>query len=151
MTAVSGDRLIVSMMTHPQITLSTATIHNPDEPRHFMRIKPVRSRVRIRLGDTVLADSRDAVRLLEVGRDFYDPVIYLPPQDVMVTLEPVTGRTSHCPLKGEASYWSFASWTAQNAKDYLAWSYAEPFGFARDLSGLIAFSSAHVTIEEMPG
>ncbi|WP_108881271.1 DUF427 domain-containing protein [Anderseniella sp. Alg231-50] len=138
-------------MAHPQITLATATIHNPDEPRHFMRIKPVHSRVHIRLGDTVLADSCNAIRLLEVGTDFYDPMIYLPPQDIAVTLAPVAGRTSRCPLKGEASYWSFAGWTPKDAKDYLAWSYAEPFGFARDLAGLIAFNPAHVAIEEMPG
>ena len=100
-------------MAHPQITLATATIHNPDEPRHFMRIKPVHSRVHIRLGDTVLADSCNAIRLLEVGRDFYDPMIYLPPQDIAVTLAPVAGRTSRCPLKGEASYWSFAGWDAE--------------------------------------
>jgi uncharacterized protein (DUF427 family) len=138
-------------MTHPQITLSTATIHNPDEPRHFMRIKPVHSRVRIRLGDTVLADSSSAVRLLEVGKDVYDPMIYVPPQNITVTLEPVAGRTSHCPLKGEASYLGFAGWTPQNSNDYLAWSYPDPFGFARDLAGLIAFNPAHVAIEEIPG
>lgn len=138
-------------MTHAQITLSTATIHNPDEPRHFMRIKPIKSRVRIRLGDTVLAESSAAVRLLEVGKDFYDPMIYVPPQDISVALDPVAGRSSHCPLKGGASYFSYAGWTPQQPKDYLAWSYAEPFGFARDLAGLIAFNPAHVSIEEFPG
>lgn len=151
MTALSLDRLIGNIMTHPQITLSTATIHNPDDPRHFMRIKPVNARVRIRLGDTVLADSSRAIRLLEVGKDFYDPMIYVPPQDVAVTLEPVANRTSHCPLKGDASYLGFAGWTPQHAKDYLAWSYADPIGFARELAGLIAFNPGHVAIEEIPG
>ncbi len=116
-----------------------------------MRIKPVHSRVRIRLGDTVLADSSRAVRLLEVGRDFYDPMIYVPLQDVAAALEPVANHTSHCPLKGEASYLSVAGWTPDHAKDYLAWSYAEPLGFARELAGLIAFNPAHVSIEEIPG
>jgi len=138
-------------MTHTQITLSTATIHNPDEPRHFMRIKPVKSRVCIRLGDTVLAQSSDAVRLLEIGKDFYDPVIYVPRQDVRVVLDPVADRTSHCPLKGDATYFDYSGWVPQQPIDYLAWSYAEPFGFARDLAGLIAFNPAHVSIEEFPG
>lgn len=138
-------------MPHPQITLSTATIHNPDEPRHFMRIKPVPSRIRVRLDDTLLADSTNAVRLLEVGRDFYDPMIYVPPRDVMVALDPVPERTSHCPLKGEAVYFSYAGWTPRNPEDYLAWAYPEPFGFAQDLAGLIAFDPAHVTVEEFPG
>lgn len=116
-----------------------------------MRIKPVHSRIRIRLGDTVIADSSGAIRLLEVGKDFYDPMIYVPSQDVAVALEQVANRTSHCPLKGEASYLGFAGWTPQHANDYLAWSYADPLGFARELAGLIAFNPAHVAIEEIPG
>lgn len=138
-------------MTNPQITLSAATIHNPDEPRHFMRIKPVNSHVGIRLGDTILADSSNAVRLLEVGRDFYDPMIYVPPQDIIVVLDPVAGRTTHCPLKGEAAYFSYAGWTPLTPDDYLAWSYPEPLEFARELAALVAFNPAHVTIEEVPG
>lgn len=138
-------------MPHHQITLSTATIHNPDEPRHFMRIKPVNALVRIRRGDTILAESPNAVRLLEIGRDFYDPVIYIPPQDILVTLDRVANRTSHCPLKGEALYLNYAGWTPVNSNDYLAWCYSEPFGFAGDLAGLIAFNPAHVSIEESPG
>jgi uncharacterized protein (DUF427 family) len=138
-------------MAHPQITLSTATIHNPDEPRHFMRIKPVKSHVCIRLGDTVLAESSNAVRLLEVGKDFYDPMIYIPRQDVRVALDLVSDHTSHCPLKGKASYFSYSGWVTQHPRDYLAWCYSEPFGFARDLAGLIAFNPAHVSIEEYPG
>lgn len=138
-------------MTNPQITLSTATIHNPDEPRHFMRIKPVNSRVSIRLGNTVLASSSNAVRLLEVGRDFYDPMIYVPPQDITVVLGQVADRASHCPLKGEAAYFRYAGWTPRTPDDYLAWSYPKPFGFAQELAGLVAFNPAHVTIEERPG
>lgn len=116
-----------------------------------MRIKPVHSRVRIRLGDTVLADSSTAIRLLEVGKDFYDPMIYVAPQDISVVLEPVADRSSHCPLKGDAAYFSYAGWTPRDQGDYLAWSYPEPLGFARDLKGLVAFNPGYVTIEEMPG
>ena len=61
-----------------KVTLSRHTIHNPGDPRHFMRIKPVKGRVRILLGETVLADSRNALRLLEAGHDVYDPVLYIP-------------------------------------------------------------------------
>ncbi len=137
-------------MTNQQITLSTATIHNPAEPRHFMRIKPVTSRVRIRLGDNLLAESSNSLRLLEVGRDFYDPVIYLPQQDVCVVLDSVANRTSHCPIKGEASYYSYSKWVARQPEDYLAWSYPAPFEFAAELAGLIAFNPAHVSVEETP-
>ena len=38
-----------------QVTLSQDTIHNSDDPRHFMRIKPVKGRVRIMFDGRVLA------------------------------------------------------------------------------------------------
>ncbi len=147
----SQEPSIHSIMTNPQITLPAATIHNPDEPRHFMRIKPVTSRIRVRLGDETLADSTAAIRLLEVGRDFYDPMIYLPPRDLTIDLDRVAGRSSHCPLKGEAAYFTCAGWTPGNRDDFLAWSYPEPIGLAHELAELIAFNPAHVAIEEMPG
>jgi uncharacterized protein (DUF427 family) len=68
-----------------QVTLSRDTIHNPDDPRHYMRIKPVKGRVRILLGGRVLADSTDALRLLEAGHDVYDPVL--------TSRSPTFGRT----------------------------------------------------------
>ena len=86
-----------------QVTLSDATIHNPKEIRHFMRIRPVSRRVRVRLGDVLLAESTNARRLTEVGRDVYDPAFYLPRKDVRITLQRVDKQT-HCPLKGDASY-----------------------------------------------
>ena len=67
-----------------QVTLATATIHNPEEPRHFMRIKPAGRRVRVLRGDQVLADSTAALRVIEAGRDLYDPVLYLPRADVVL-------------------------------------------------------------------
>ncbi|MGB1026497.1 MAG: hypothetical protein ACPGYL_08080, partial [Rhodospirillaceae bacterium] len=65
-------------MSHPDITLSTQTIHNPDEPRHFMRVKPVPRTVRVHRNGMTLAESQAALRVTEVGRDIYDPVFYLP-------------------------------------------------------------------------
>lgn len=65
-----------------QVTIARDTIHHPDEPRHFMRIKPVRARVRVLRGGRVLAESERARRLLEAGRDLYDPVLYFPAADV---------------------------------------------------------------------
>ena len=69
-----------------QVTLSTETIHNPDEPRHFMRVKTVKGPVRILFDGRVLAQSDQALRVLEAGKDLYDPTIYVPPSDVRASL-----------------------------------------------------------------
>ena len=81
------------------VTLAKDTIHNPSEPRHFMAVEPVVGRIRLRLGDIVLAESRNALRLMEVGYRVYTPVIYLPRSDVKVALVE-TAKETHCPLEG---------------------------------------------------
>ena len=133
------------MTDRSEITMSTETIHNPAEPRHFMRVKSVKGRARIRLGDTVLAESGRALRVLEVGRDVYDPVIYFPPGDVTAELRERDKQT-HCPLKGDCRYFDADIPGAEE----IAWSYRDTLDFAVILKDLIAFDAGRVTIEESP-
>jgi len=67
-----------------EVTLAKETIHNPEDARHFMRIKPVAGRVRISHRGRLLAQSDRALRVLEAGKDLYDPTIYLQAGDVTV-------------------------------------------------------------------
>lgn len=115
-------------------------IHNPSNRQHFMVLKPVAQRVRIYRGETLLADTEDAVRLIEVGIKAYDPIIYVPASDLSHPLERLE-HTSHCPLKGEASYFSFRG-------EEISWSYGQPFDFADGLAGRHAFWPSKVRIVE---
>jgi uncharacterized protein (DUF427 family) len=130
-------------MAHPEITRATETIHNPADARHFMRVKPVPRTVRVRRGGEVIAESRAAMRVTEVAKDVLDPVFYLPPGDISAELKPVEGRQTHCPLKGDASYFSLADGKP------IAWSYAAAFDFADVITGLIAFYPDEVAVEEI--
>jgi uncharacterized protein (DUF427 family) len=122
--------------------MSRLTIHNPDNDAHFMRIKPVQARIRVRRGDTLLVESDNALRVLETGRDVYDPVIYVPEIDVVGALEPVADKSTHCPLKGDCSYFT------RDGQE-IAWSYDRPLAIAEQLRGYIAFHANKVTIEEI--
>lgn len=123
-------------------------IRRPDAPNHFMVLKPIKRRIVIRLPDgTKLAESARATRLLESGKTLYDPVIYLPKQDLATELTHQE-NTTHCPLKGDASYYTFQ--TNNHAIADLAWSYDQPLDFAKDLAGLIAFYPDKVVVEEHP-
>ena len=62
-------------------------IHNPGDPQHFMRLKPA-GLVEIWADGRRIARSERALRCLEVGRDLYDPVLYLPMEDVEVARVP---------------------------------------------------------------
>lgn len=131
------------MLPWPQVTLARGTIHNPEEPRHFMKLKPLKKGVRISMGDHTLAISQNAIRLIEIGGDFYDPPIYVPEEDVLVDMAPSEKHTI-CPLKGEARYFSLP-----DSVD-IAWSYPEAYEFAAGLRGFVAFCADRVTIEETP-
>ncbi len=121
-------------------------IHNPADPRHYMKLKPVNRLVRISRGDVVLGQTTSAVQLLEVGRDLYDPVLYLPVADLVADLVPITEKMTHCPLKGDATYFAISAAAAERG-DYVAWAYPKPFEFAAVLAKLIAFDAAKVRIE----
>ena len=69
-----------------------------------MVLKPVERRVRIWFGDHLLAESTNALCLLEIGRKAHDPVFYIPAGDIVFDLEKIE-KTTHCPLKGDASYY----------------------------------------------
>ncbi len=137
------------MTERAETTLVTDAIHNPSEPRHFMRIKPVTRHVVIWLGDEMLAESSEAVRVLEVGKDIYDPVCYLPRSDVTPRLRR-NDHTTHCPLKGDAVYFDLVDAAGEIRVPEIAWSYPEPIGPTAELTGRVAFYPKHVTIEDRP-
>ena len=56
-------------------------------------------------------------------------------------LEPVSGKSTHCPLKGDASYFTL------NGEE-IAWTYDRPFEWSEQLRGHIAFYANKVAIEE---
>ncbi|MEM9810390.1 MAG: DUF427 domain-containing protein [Pseudomonadota bacterium] len=123
-------------------------VRRPDEPGHFMRIKPLERLVIVTLDDTLLAQTVAAKRVLEVGGDLYDPVLYIPRKDVKAAFKK-NDKTTHCPLKGEASYFSAKEITGTWA-DEIAWSYETPLDFASEIKGLIAFDTNRVAITEAP-
>lgn len=108
-----------------------------------MVLQPVGQQVIVKRGEIVVAESGDAVWLMEAGKTLYPPVIYIPKNDLKVEL---TGdeKTTHCPLKGDASYFSLPG--DDDAKEF-AWSYENPLAFSQPIKGLIAFYRDKVTIE----
>ena len=96
-------------------------------------IKPAGVRVRVTFNSEVVADSRDAMRLDEGD---YPPVYYLPRKDVTMERLIRTSHTTHCPHKGDATYYSLCNGrTARNA----VWSYEQPLPQAQAIKEHLAF------------
>ncbi|HET9717997.1 MAG TPA: DUF427 domain-containing protein [Pseudolabrys sp.] len=114
-------------------------------PDHPIEIQANDKRVRVTFAGCVIADSMRALRLTEAG---YQPVFYIPRDDVdMTRLTPSSHRT-HCPYKGEASYFSINAdgRTAENA----AWSYEQPYPVMSRIENHLAFYASRVdSIEQL--
>lgn len=98
-------------------------------------LEPTPKRIRVQLGDVVIADSRRALLLHESG---HQPVYYFPPDDVRTDLLEPSPRSSSVPTKGEATYFTVRA--GDEVVHNGAWSYADPPPLAPSrLRGLIAF------------
>jgi uncharacterized protein (DUF427 family) len=117
-----------------------AAIRNPDNPAHLMVIKDVPRRIRIYQGASILADTQHALRVLEIGKSFYDPVIYVPEADLKTHLGYVD-KSTFCPIKGEATYVSHDG-------EEIGWVYKTPVPMAAKLAGYYAFWPAKVRLVE---
>ena len=103
-------------------------------PKHRVDLSQPKERVRVTFHGEVIADS---VRPIKVEETNHDPVYYLPQADVRMDRLVRSNHSSHCPFKGDASYWTISvnDWAAQNA----VWSYQQPFDEAAGLRGHMAF------------
>ena len=62
--------------------------------------------MRVIFAGQVIADTTRALTLQEAG---YPPVHYIPRADVIMSLLTRSARSSHCPYKGDASYFSIVA------------------------------------------
>ena len=100
-------------------------------PEHRVAVRPAGVRVRIVARGEVVADTLDALRMEETN---HQPVYYVPRKDVRMERLARSQHRSHCPFKGEASYFSLAG-GAENA----AWSYEDPYDEVSVIRDLLAF------------
>lgn len=101
---------------------------------HTLYFEDCPKRVRAVFNGETVIDSRQVKILHETG---HLPVYYFPEEDLRQDLLELSECTTHCPFKGEASYWSVrvGDRIAENA----VWSYLEPLEDAPPISGYVAF------------
>jgi len=104
----------------------------PDGPP--LRIEPCGRRVRVVLAGKTIVDSTNVKYLFE--RDHL-PVYYFPLADVDQALLQRSERTTHCPRKGDASYWSVR--VGDRVAADAVWGYETPIEEAAGLAGHVAF------------
>ncbi len=94
---------------------------NPD---HRITVRPHKGTVTVRIGDDVIASSTHALELKEGS---YPPVFYIPFADIKMDKLTSSATSTHCPYKGDASYWS-----TPQVEDVM-WAYQQPYD---EMSGI---------------
>ena len=111
-------------------------------PEHTVKVTPTTERVRVTFDGEVLVDTTSALKLEEAS---YPAVHYVPRKDVKMELLERTAHSTHCPYKGDASYFTL------NGKDHdevnAVWTYETPFDEVIAIKGYLAFYPNKVQIE----
>jgi uncharacterized protein (DUF427 family) len=81
-----------------------------EHPEHTITVEPFEGVVNVKFRDVVIASSDRAKLLNEKG---HDPALYLPFEDIYFAHLEKTATSTHCPFKGDASYWSVKVRTRQ--------------------------------------
>ena len=113
-------------------------------PDHPITVTQNPRRIRVTAGDIVIAESAKALTLKEAK---YPAVQYVPREDANMALLERTERTTHCPYKGDASYYSIKA--DGKTLDNAIWTYETPFPAMTEITGHLAFYPDKVMIEEM--
>jgi uncharacterized protein (DUF427 family) len=108
---------------------------------HRIDISASDAHVVVRRDGVVLADTKRAL-LLKEGK--LPTRYYIPREDLKIELQP-TDSSTHCPFKGDASYWS-AEVNGELLTD-IAWTYPQPISSAEQIAGLVCFYNEKLDIE----
>ncbi|PEG39539.1 hypothetical protein CQY20_10130 [Mycolicibacterium agri] len=104
-------------------------------PTKLMFAEPLRRRMRVKLGDTWIADSEDVVLLHEPGRY---PVAYFPQNQIAPGFLVAENRVTQHSELGAVTW--FGVETPQREVKHAAWQYTEPPGYASVLEHRVAFA-----------
>ena len=101
---------------------------------YHLTLEPIDRRIRGEFGGESIVDS-DRVIVMHETR--LAPVYYFPRDDVRMDLMEKTRHRTHCPFKGNASYWTLKE-GGKTAKN-VAWGYEEPYDEAERVRDYVAF------------
>ncbi|MFC1491666.1 DUF427 domain-containing protein [Nitrospinota bacterium] len=112
---------------------------HPRDPYKRVDVLKSARHVRVVIGGKTVAESSRPHLLFETA---LPTRYYLPKEDVRMDLLDPSERTSACPYKGKAVYWS-AKIDGEVFED-IAWSYPDPVPECPNIKGLVSFYNESV-------
>ncbi len=115
---------------------------HPKDPYHRVDVLASSRRVKVTVNGEVVAETERPKILFETG---LPPRYYIPPEDVRGEVLAVSERTTHCPYKGVASYYSVEA--GDGRVEDLVWYYPEPLPELGKIKGHLCFFNEKVDLE----
>ncbi len=119
---------------------------HPRDPYKRVDILASSRHVRVEIDGVTVADSSQPRILFETA---LPPRYYLPLTDVRMDLLTPSDRSTHCPYKGTAGYWSVDTGAhAQNGRVHadVVWIYRTPLPESQKIAGLACFYNERVDL-----
>lgn len=107
-------------------------------PEHRITVSPAGKRVRVLFGGQPIGDTTRALAMKEGD---YPVVYYFPREDVRMERLERSTHSTHCPFKGDASYFSL-----KDGPRDAVWSYEAPFDEMLAIREYLAFYPDKVAI-----
>lgn len=104
------------------------------DPYHRIDVRPSTRRVRVVFAGETIADTGRAMFLFETG---LPTRYYVPPEDVRAEFLTPTRRSTTCPYKGDASYWTIR--VGERVAENAVWAYLDPLPDCPRIKGLYCF------------
>jgi uncharacterized protein (DUF427 family) len=113
-------------------------------PDHPISVERNPNRVIVSVAGRVIADTREALTLHEAH---YPTVQYIPRKDVDMTLLARSDRSTYCPYKGDASYFSIPMGGERSID--AVWTYETPYAAVAGIKDHLAFYPDRVETVEI--
>ena len=108
-------------------------------PDHPITVSPAEGKVRVMVAGRIVAESTRALRFEEKG---YSPVYYLPRSDADMSLLVRTGHYTHCPYKGDCTYYGIP--IGGSKSENAVWTYEKPYEAVASIKEHLAFYPSRV-------
>jgi uncharacterized protein (DUF427 family) len=115
------------------------TVSDASRGGHRIDIAVNGHRVRVIHQGVTMADTQAALTVAETG---LPEVFYFPRSDVNMARLERSNHTSHCPFKGEASYFHLR--TEDGLVENAVWCYESPLDGVQQIKGYLAFYASRV-------
>ena len=124
-------------MSNSQDSVEQDSDRSPD---YEIRLEPCKERVRVEYQGTWIADSMKAMILHETRMP---TAYYFPKDDVRMEFLEKTTHQTHCPFKGNASYWTIR--TGGDEAENAVWGYEDPNSDGEDLRNYVSFYQSKIS------